>query len=77
MTSFLDMDAGEQREFLARELADWIEAEFWSYPATKEFYRRVKILARSVGMRFAKLMDTLRADAEWLLDEQAHQGAGR
>jgi len=60
---FLKMEAGEQWEFLASELADWIEAEFWSSSRAAAFYRRVKILAGSIGETFVELMEILRADA--------------
>ena len=65
---FLEMDAGEQREFLAEQLADWIEAEFWSMPRADAFHRRAKILAASVGMPRAELLDVLRCDAEGILE---------
>jgi len=61
---FLEMDAGEQREFLTQELADWIDAGFWSLPRSDRFHRRVKILARRVGMDRIALLDELRTDAE-------------
>ena len=61
---FLEMDAGEQREFLTQELADWIDAGFWSLPRADRFHRGVKILARRVGMDRIALLDELRTDAE-------------
>ena len=61
--SFVDMDAGEQREFLTQELADWIDAGFWSLPRSNAFHRRVRILAHRVGMDRVTLLDELRADA--------------
>ena len=64
---FLDMDAGEQREYLGEQLADWIEAEFWSTPRARAFHRRAKILAASAGMPRAELMNELQADAEAIL----------
>ena len=61
--SFVDMDAGEQRESLTQELADWIDAGFWSLPRSTAFRCRVRILAHRVGMDPATLLDELRADA--------------
>jgi hypothetical protein len=61
---FLEMDAGEQREFLAQALADWIDAGFWSLPSSNAFHRRVTILARRVGMDRAALLDQIRADVD-------------
>ena len=75
--TFLEMDAGERRESLAEQLADWIDAHFWPTPRAAAFYRRAKILAGSIGMTLPEVMDELRADAEALLDERARQGAGR
>jgi hypothetical protein len=71
---FLEMEANEQREFLAEELADWTDAGFWPTPRAKTFHRRAKILARSVGMSHAELLDVLRADAEALRDERVAGG---
>jgi hypothetical protein len=71
---FFEMDAGEQREFLAEELADWTDAGFWPTPRAKTFHRRAKILARSVGMTHAELLDVLRCDADALLDERRAGG---
>ena len=68
---FLELDAGEQREFLAEQLADWIEAEFWPTPRADAFHRRAKILARSVGMTRVELMDVLRSDAEVIVAKRA------
>ena len=61
---FLEMDAGEQREFLTQELADWIDAGFWSLPRSRAFHRRVRILAHRVRMDRVVLLDELRADAD-------------
>jgi len=69
--SFLEMDAGEQREFLASELADWIEAEFWSSSRAATFYRRVKILAASIGETFVEIMEILNADADAIVAARA------
>ena len=71
MNAYLAMDAGERREFLARELADWIEAGFWSDGRAQVFYRRVRILARSIGMALPEVMDELRADAEQIVAARA------
>jgi hypothetical protein len=68
---FLELDAGEQREFLAEELADWTDAGFWQTPRARTWNRRAKILARSVGMSHAELLDILRGDAETILGTQA------
>jgi hypothetical protein len=65
------MDAGEQREFLAEELADWTEAGFWSVERARTFYRRAKILAWEVGIPRAELLDVLRCDADALLEARA------
>jgi hypothetical protein len=62
--NFLEMDAGEQREFLTQALADWIDAGFWSLPRSNEFHRRVRILARRIGMGRVALLDELRADVD-------------
>jgi hypothetical protein len=75
MKTFLEMDAGEQREFLTQELADWIDAGFWSIPRSDRFHRRVKILARRVGMDRVALLDELRTDAE--SNDAAPKGGGR
>ena len=72
---FLEMDAGEQREFLAEQLADWIEAEFWPTPRAEAFHRRAKILAWEVGMTRVELMDVLHCDAEAIV--AARSGGGR
>ncbi len=61
---FFEMDAGDQREALTQELADWIDAGLWSLPRSNDFHRRVGILARRVGMDRVALLDELRADAE-------------
>ena len=61
--SFVGMDAGEQRELLSQELADWIDAGFWSLPRSTSFHRRVRILAHRVGKDPAALLDELRTDA--------------
>jgi hypothetical protein len=61
---FLEMDAGEQREFLTQALADWIDAGFWSLPRSSEFHGRVTILARRMGMGRIALLDQLRADVD-------------
>jgi hypothetical protein len=61
---FLEMDAGEQREQLTQDLADWIDAGFWSLPRSNTFRRRVGLLARRVGVDRVALLDELRADAE-------------
>ena len=39
-SSFLEMDAGERREFLAADLADWIDAAFWSSAAARALLLR-------------------------------------
>jgi hypothetical protein len=65
------MEANEQREFLAEELADWTDAGFWPTPRAKTFHRRAKILAALVGMTHAELLDVLRADAEAILEARA------
>jgi hypothetical protein len=65
--SFLDMEAGEQREFLAEQLADWTEAGFWPVERTRTFYRRAKILAWEAGMPRAERLDVLRCDADGIL----------
>ena len=62
--SIVEMDAGEQREFLTQELADWIDAGFWSLPRSTTFHRRVRILAQRVGMDRVALLEEIRADAE-------------
>ena len=66
----LRMDAGERREFLAAELADWIDAGIGEDWRAQVFYRRVKILARSIRATFEEVMAELRADSEALLAEQ-------
>lgn len=68
---FLEMEADEQREFLAHEFADWISAKLWPTPRTWAFYRRARILARGVGMTFVEVMDVLRCDAEAILAARA------
>jgi hypothetical protein len=75
MKTFLEMDADEQRAFLTQELADWIDAGFWSLPRSDRFHRRVKILARRVGMDRIALLDELRADAESC--DTTRKGGGR
>jgi hypothetical protein len=57
---FLEMDAGEQREFLTQALADWIDAGFWSLPRSNAFHRRVTILERRIGIGRTSLPDQFR-----------------
>jgi len=61
---FLEMDIGEQREFLGEELVDWTDVGFWPVSQARTFHRRAKILAWEVGMPRAELLDVLRCDAE-------------
>ena len=72
---FLEMNAGEQREFLAEQLADWIESEFWPTSRADAFHRRARILAWEVGMTGVNLMDVLRCDAEAIV--AARSGGAR
>jgi hypothetical protein len=65
---FMRMDAGERRTFLAEDLAEWIDAGFWDYLRARVFYRRVRILARSIDASFVDVMTDVRADAEALLN---------
>jgi hypothetical protein len=63
-TTFTQMDAGEQREFLAGELALWRTEGYWSPARAQRFYRRVGILARKANMSFTSTLRFLKADAE-------------
>jgi hypothetical protein len=72
---FLELDADEQREFLGEALADWTDAGFWPTPRAKIFHRRAKILARSVGVSHAELLEVLRCDADAIV--AARTGGGQ
>ena len=62
--SFLAMDAGQQREYLAEQLADWRDAQFWPLASAERFYRRAKVLARRIGGTLEEVMENLSADAD-------------
>lgn len=72
---FSRMDAGERREFLAAELAEWIEVGFWDFHRAEIFRRRVRRLARSIDAMHDEVMADLRADAEAILAERGTTGA--
>lgn len=63
---FTRQDAGEQREHLASEMAQWIADEFWTTAAAKRFMAKVRIVARRLGVSREQIIDTARADAQAL-----------
>jgi len=64
---FHELDAGEQREFLACELARWSRARYWSQPRVRGFNRRLAMAARRLGMKREDYLVDLRADADAIL----------
>lgn len=60
-------DAGETREALTRELADWLAAGFWPPRRARRFHRAVARLARTVGMTYDEVYAELLDDATELL----------
>ena len=62
------LDAGQLREQLAYDLADWQAAEFKSSEFANRFHRRVATLSRMTGFTKQEVMADLREDAEQLAD---------
>jgi len=62
-------DAGNERETLARELADWKAAGFMDSGRARRWHRRTRRLAKACGMTRDFVISTLNADAELILNE--------
>jgi macrodomain Ter protein organizer (MatP/YcbG family) len=62
--NFQALDAGEMREFLAEQLAEWKAAEFKDSSFSRIWFRRVAILARRTRQRRGDVITQLNADAE-------------
>ena len=64
-------DALAEREQLARDLADWTAAGFWSSQRAWRWHRRVRRLARVCGLPHEEVLADLRQDAEQMRGEPA------
>lgn len=62
--NFMALDAGQMREFLAEQLAEWRAAEFKDSTFSRIWFRRVAILARRTNQRRAAVITQLSDDAE-------------
>jgi len=62
-------DAGDERETLARELADWKAAGFTDSGRAWRWHRRVRRLAKACGMTVEAVTADLNADVESILTE--------
>jgi len=56
-------DAGDEREALARELAAWNATGWMESQRAWRWHRRVRILARVIGMPVDQVVGNLRQDA--------------
>ena len=63
-------DAGEERERMAFELANWMAGAWKTGAAAERFYKRVRRHARIINSTFDAVMADLRSDAANLLDEE-------
>ena len=68
-TTMKTYDAGDERETLARELADWKAAGFMESGRARRWHRRTRRLAKACGMTRDFVISTLNADAEYILSE--------
>jgi len=62
-------DAGDQREQLAQDYADWIAAGFISTEKAQRFYRRVRILARAISRPWQEVLNVIKHDAETITSD--------
>ena len=56
------MDAGTLREQLALELDEWTAAGFWPSHRAVRWHRRLRGLARALGITPMAVLDDLRSD---------------
>ena len=70
MTTPTTNDAGQEREALAHELADWRMRGFVSYEKSRRFFRRAKRLAKAVDITLEELIATLNDDADMILADE-------
>lgn len=73
--NFLLLDAGEQREFLAENLSNWMLEGFIPSALARTFHNRVGILAKKVKKTRNEVMVDLSMDAleimrQWLDERQ-------
>lgn len=61
------LDAGEAREFLAGEFAEWYEAGFWPSPRIELFFSRVRLLAARIGVAPETVLGDIQDDASLLV----------
>lgn len=64
------MDAGQLREHLASELHAWQQEGFRRPEAARQFYAKLKRLAKMIGKTVEEVHEELRQDAEMMGDEE-------
>ena len=70
MTTPTTNDAGQERESLAHELADWRIRGSVSYEKSRRFFRRAKRLAKAADITLEELIATLNGDADMILADE-------
>lgn len=63
-------DAGLEREALAKDMADWMAAEFIPFKRAQRIERRILRQARMTGLSVETIREDIRADARAMLAEE-------
>ena len=63
-------DSGLERERLAKDMADWMAAEFIPFQRAQRIERRIRMQARMTGLSIERVREDIRSDARAMLAEE-------